>query len=480
MPNWAKPKLLQRAVQDTGILLGISTKASPAEDDKDLILDADDISDFGNLGGKLSAVLRVLRDKMPKEGDEDGGGLVSGLNLQFSFLALLQLMRQLKSRRAKERDELYAACGPELTAEQLQPLPMGLEYADWAYDEDPSGKPLKELLDEQGYALLKHDKTAIPGQLGHYVAIAKDPKTKTALIGVKGTSSFEDLITDMCGAAVDCELEASFVRGGPTSIRAHDGILLSSRKLADNLQPLVENLLIPQGYRIQLVGHSLGAASAAMVAVFLRSRIDRLRNDDAGRLLSVLAFASPPNLDLASALACKPFCTTIVNNVDVIPRSNIAPLLSSIEVMKDVNDRLKEKGMAADSIKNAATLFKKLGEGKNGDLIMTADELTVAVNASITKVGLDDPNHLYVAGNVYLLYDDWEEEIKRGKAAGSNENETEEMEPYLFCADHAVSTDCTAIPLRSIEWDGRLIDDHMAWAYRNSLKHLTQKCRETS
>lgn len=480
MPNWAKPKLLQRAVQDTGILLGISTKASAAEDDKDLILDADDISDFGNLGGKLSAVLRVLRDKMPKEGDEDGGGLVSGLNLQFSFLALLQLMRQLKSRRAKERDELYAACGPELTAEQLRPLPMGLEYADWTYDEDPSGKSLKELLDEQGYALLKHDKTAMPGTLGHYVAIAKDPKNKTALIGVKGTSALEDLITDMCSAAVDCELDAPFVRGGPTSIRAHDGILLSSRKLADDLQPLVENLLIPQGYQIQLVGHSLGAASAAMVAVFLRSRIGKLRNDDTGKLLSVLAFASPPNLDLASALACKPFCTTIVNNVDVIPRSNIAPLLSSIEVMKAVNNRLTKKGMAADSIKNAATLFTKLGEGKDGELLMTADELNSEVNASMAKVGLDDPNHLYVAGNVYLLYDDWEGEIKHGNAAGSNETGSEDTEQNLICADHSVLTDCTAIPLRFIEWDGRLIDDHMAWAYRNSLKHLTKKCKETS
>ena len=467
-------------MQDTGILLGISP-SSAAEDDKDLILDADDISDFGNLGGKLSAVLKVLREKMPKEDDADGGGLVSGLNLQFSLLALFQLMRQLKSRRAKERDELYASCGPELTAEQLQPLPMGLEYADWAYDEDPSGKPLKELLDEQGYALLKHDKTAIPGTLGHYVAIAKDPKTKTALIGVKGTSSFEDLITDMCSAAVDCQLDAPFVRGGPKSIRAHDGILLSSRKLADDLQPLVENLLLPQGYQTQLVGHSLGAASAAMVAVFLRSRINKLRNDDNGKRLSVLAFASPPNLDLASALACKSFCTTIVNNVDVIPRSNIAPLLSSIEVMKAVNVRLKEKGMAADSIKNAAKLFKKLGEGKDDEqLLLTADELTAAANASMTKVGLDDPNHLYVAGNVYLLYDDWEEEIRHENAAGSNETGSGDMEPDLICADHAVSTDCTATPLRYIEWDGRLIDDHMAWAYRNSLKYLSNIEEETS
>ena len=108
---------------------------------------------------------------------------------------------------------------------------------------------------------------------------------------------------------------------------------------------------------------------------------------------------------------------------------------------------------------------KKLGEGKDGELLMTADELSSEVNASMAKVGLDDPNHLYVAGNVYLLYDDWEGEIKHGNSTGSNETGSE----------HSVLTDCTAIPLRFIEWDGRLIDDHMAWAYRNSLKHLTKK-----
>ena len=309
VPGWAKPRLLKRAVQDIGILFGRSP--ANAEEISDKSIDADDISDFGNLGGKLSAVLTVIKAKMPRK---DDGGL-SGLNLQFSFLALLQLVRQLKSRRAKARDDLYAACGPEVTAEQLEPLQMGLEYADWAYDEDPSGKPLKELLEEQGYALLKQDKTAVPGALGHYVAISKDPKNKTALIGVKGTSNFEDLLVDLCGASVPFELDGPFVKDSPTSIRAHDGILLSSKKLTDDLQPLIENLLLPQGYKIQLVGHSLGAACAAMVAVFLRSRIEKLRYDNNGKLLSVLAFASPPSLDLASALACERFCLTVVNNV---------------------------------------------------------------------------------------------------------------------------------------------------------------------
>jgi hypothetical protein len=62
-----------------------------------------------------------------------------------------------------------------------------------AYDEED--RPLKELLNETGYSLLKHDTTVIPGYLGHYVALSQDPKNKVAVIGVKGTSGFEDLVT---------------------------------------------------------------------------------------------------------------------------------------------------------------------------------------------------------------------------------------------------------------------------------------------
>jgi hypothetical protein len=409
---------------------------------------------------------------MPKE--EEG---MSGINLQFAFLALIQLVRQMKSRRAEARDDWYASCGPRLSSDELAPLLMGLEYADWAYDEDPSGKSLRKLLDEQGYALLKHDKTAIPGTLGHYVAISKDSRNKTALIGVKGTSSFEDMLTDMCSSAVPYELDAPFVNGGPTSIRAHDGILLSSRKLADDLQPLVENLLLPQSYNILLVGHSLGAASAAMVAVFLRSRIEKLRSDEDGTVLSVLAFASPPNLDLPSALACKPFCTTIVNNVDVIPRANIAPLLASIEVMKVINNRLREKGMSATDIKSTTTLMKKLSEGNDGELLMRADELAAAVDASMETVGLDDPNHLYTPGRVILLYDEWQEEVRHDSIEIRNVTASDKREGYMGSADNAVVTDGAAAPLRTIEFDGKLIDDHMADAYRKSLKSLAAKFR---
>ena len=144
--------------------------------------------------------------------------------------------------------------------------------------------------------------------------------------------------------------------------------------------------------------------------------------------------------------------------------------------MKDINGRLEAKGLSATDIKSTAALVKKLGEGNEGELIMTADELAEAVDASMTKVGLDDPDHLYVPGQVILLYDDWQEEVKHESQMGSgNRTDLEEAHDYQYAADHAIVCNGTATPLRTIEWDGRLIDDHMCDAYRKSLSNLARK-----
>ena len=128
-------------------------------------------------------------------------------------------------------------------------------------------------------------------------------------------------------------------------------------------------------------------------------------------------------------------------------------------------------------IKSTAALVKKLvGQDNEGDLIMSADDLAEAVDASMVAVGLDDPDHLYVPGKVYLLYDDWQEEVKHKASIGSeNTTNSNGADDYQYAADNAVVTNGTATPLRTIEWDARLIEDHMAYSYRNSLRSLAKK-----
>lgn len=114
----------------------------------------------------------------------------------------------------------------------------------------------------------------LPGCVAHYIAISKE--LKTALISIKGTSSLEDLLTDCCGQSVRHTLARPFAEGGPTDIYCHEGIFLAAHRLAADVEVLVEELLLPNDYKLLMTGHSLGAGVAALLGVLLRSRFPAL------------------------------------------------------------------------------------------------------------------------------------------------------------------------------------------------------------
>ena len=122
------------------------------------------------------------------------------------------------------------------------------------------------------FNLIRHDATALPGRVAHYVAI--NPSKKLALISVKGSSNLGRLAN---GRLWECRSPYTggappFVKGGNTTeISAHEGIFISSKRLVKDLQPLVEHMLIPTGYNILITGHSLGAGAAVMLGLLLRS-----------------------------------------------------------------------------------------------------------------------------------------------------------------------------------------------------------------
>jgi hypothetical protein len=459
------------------------------DDDED---DDDDITNFSTLFGKLGAVLSIMLSVLPK-GDE--------FALQSSFFALLKLNRQIKDAKLTTRDDTYASCGRKATLKDMEGLQEYMEYADWAYNEDPSGKPLKDLLEEKGLCLLKHDTTTVPGYLGHYVAIPKDKKNKFALIGVKGTSGLEDLITDMCGAAVAVELERPYRQyaddtTSATAFRAHEGILIGTRRLATDLQRFVENLLLPQGYQIIICGHSLGAASAALLAVLLRSQIPELQKYDtpegaSNRLMQAYAFASPPILDLQNALDTAPFITTVVNNCDIITRCNIAPLAATVDVLKMMNEKLVEttndprkkmKSWAFWNKKEKDDYSKQEKHESDAKLLQDADELSKAVTKA-TKAVLMDANedHLYVPGKVVLMYDEWgKKKGDMGMDSGSSSTDDVESAFPECAADSAVICDGTAKALQYIEFDGRMLDNHMTKDYKDSLRSVLISMKNSS
>ena len=414
-------------------------------------------------------------------------------DIKASVLALLQLLWQAKARRSNSRDQIYGTSGSPIPDGMIDNMDEMFELADLAYDEHPSGDDIKKVLKGMGYNLLKHDTTAVPGYLGHYIAINSDPsKGKSAIIGVKGTSNFEDFLTDMCASSVEYNLTRPFYDGGSNTLRCHEGVFISSQRLADELLPIVKNLLLPTGYKITVVGHSLGAGCATLLAALLRSAIPSLQQESEDKL-NAWAFASPPILDLKSSLGCSSFVTTVVNNADVVPRANISPLVVTVRLLRVVNKRLKERNLSMSNFQSTITFLNKIREGKDGEMIMSANEITSELDSALEKVELDDPDHLYVPGKVVVMYDLWEKQQQR-EEEGEREESQKDVASVLAdwairlkdsdvhsdtskasgipAAGEAVLCDGTCKALRFIELDGRLLDDHMAPQYRSSIANI--------
>jgi len=489
LPSWAKPHLMRRLRSAMKKLKSVFVSSSGEEGvDEDEADDDDDLTSLNTFASKLQTLMTTVRDKMDlNEMDQDKFGINA------SFMATIQLLGQIKSRKPELRDDIYRRSGSTVDASSFSGLDEMLELADLAYDEHKDGD-IKTVLKSMGYDMIKHDKTEVPGYLGHYVALKTDEKT--AIIGVKGTSGLEDMLTDACASSVEYNIDRPFYDGGGTALRCHEGIFLSSTRLADELDPLVKNLLVPSGYEIIVTGHSLGAAGSIMLGVLLRSRIPSLQQSQ--EKLKVYAFASPPILDSKSSEACVPFVTTVVNNCDCVPRANIAPALTTMKFMKRVDTKLKLKGLDMSNFRSTMAFLNKMGEGSDGDMIMTFEEIAASVVEAIHSTGVEDPDYLYVPGRVILMYSPW----KTGKKSEGDsvqvdvlgtirgwlsEFESDELHPNKVelgtpVGDkeiRAIECSGTSDALRFVELCDVLIEDHMTSEYRASIASFVSKSSES-
>jgi len=267
---------------------------SDSSDDED-----EDVAD--TVVGKLSAIMALAQSTT------DSVVKFEGFQMQGALLASLKMVQDSKKTTAELWDKFYESSGkplfvsdatteidadlevvvpegedvaappptsntievddsPEARKELLEKWIDLLHLADWAYLEETNEirSKLKELAannTDYKWSLVRHVKTDEPGRVGHYLAL--DTESKTALISVKGTSALSDMITDACGVPVRFNVTTENIGDGlststTSTVSCHEGILDASLALAEDVQPLVENLFLPAGYRVLLIGHSLG------------------------------------------------------------------------------------------------------------------------------------------------------------------------------------------------------------------------------
>jgi hypothetical protein len=172
----------------------------------------------------------------------------------------------------------------------------------------------------------------LPGEPSHFIVVKKEalvpnellqsslllPKVEKkpleVLIVVRGTKEFGDILTD---TLLD---ETTFLNG-----TAHNGMAKAGEWLASEHLNLLSSLHIASRrskLKLTLIGHSLGAGTAAIAAMRLKE-LDWLE-------VSSIGFGTPALLDLHQSQSVQNHILTIITDDDVVPRLSSNSIVNSI------------------------------------------------------------------------------------------------------------------------------------------------------
>lgn len=201
-----------------------------------------------------------------------------------------------------------------------------------------------------------------------------------------------------------------------------------------------------------LFSSSLGAGTAVVCAMLLRSKYPEIFLKPKG--IHVYAFGAPPVLDHDTAIAARMYCTTIVNNSDLISRLNISNLVTSLMCLRKIQEKLSELEMCPIGPVSSVKFLNKLAEGISGDSLITPSELEQTILDAHSDLTLRHPQHLFLPGRVLLVYESWLNEREESNSIG---------ERRTF---QCVQTAGTSAVFQRLEIDGlRCLTDHLTSSY---------------
>lgn len=165
-------------------------------------------------------------------------------------------------------------------------------------------------------------------------ALAIWPSRKQVVLVVRGTISLADALTDLTGHLEPFDGTASSAFLKPEDSQdvveekleghCHHGIAKAAMALLDSqAEAIAAALRDHPGYGLKLLGHSLGAGTAAIAAILIRNSPEvakRIGTDD----VTCVAFAPPPILTRDLAISCSSYVQSVVNRHDVVPRASLA------------------------------------------------------------------------------------------------------------------------------------------------------------
>lgn len=209
------------------------------DDDSDALPDRIETEEMAT----LSDVIKKLDDMVTSAGKTIGTKL-KPVQIHAAILAYVQLSNQMRVHYPEARDRLYEKCAfhrdgevggdddadspsPHITRDELRELRQSLDFATWSYVDyyGPDDVRVKLESVDGDYYLHSHSthEENVPGKVGYFIALS--PERKEIVIGVKGTSSLEDLVTDAAGTSTpfDMHLHADGGSGRNNTSATEDG-----------------------------------------------------------------------------------------------------------------------------------------------------------------------------------------------------------------------------------------------------------------
>ncbi|KAG4976751.1 hypothetical protein AAZX31_13G104100 [Glycine max] len=323
---------------------------------------------------------------------------------------------------------------PILSESIVQDLIYHIELAKGAYRDNPCSISRNSMLRENN--VKKFVKNSSVMRPAYYIGV--DTRKKLVILGIRGTHTFYDLITDILSSS-DGEVTYE-------GYSTHFGTAESARWfLRHEIEIIRKCLEKHEGFKLRLVGHSLGGAIASLLAIMIHRKSSKELGFSPD-IVSAVGYGTPPCVSRELAESCSGYVSTVVMQDDIIPRLSVASLarlrneivqtdwMSVIEKedWKSITDLVTNAKEVVSSVQDVA---RKLADytnfrGNKSLAVGTTDkELPVATEAplpseaaketsGVTKVAGTKTaviEELFIPGTVYYLKRNLGSQIDAGK-----------------------------------------------------------------
>ncbi|KAL6210674.1 hypothetical protein ACLB2K_015906 [Fragaria x ananassa] len=206
--------------------------------------------------------------------------------------------------------------GVQVSSDRLvQDLIYHIELAKGCYKDNTAALARNCMLRESN--VLKFVKNSNVMRPGYYIGI--DTRRKLVILGIRGTHTVYDLITDVVSSS---DGDVTF-----EGFSTHFGTAEAARWFLTHEMGYIKKCLekYEVGFKLRLVGHSLGGATAALLAIMLHKKSYK-ELGFSPEIVSAVGYAAPPCVSKELAESCFGYVRTVVMQDDIIPRLGVASL----------------------------------------------------------------------------------------------------------------------------------------------------------